>query len=793
MQDTDSERRLTAILIADVTGYSRLMRADELGTRRRLKAQLEEVISPRVAARRGRIVNAVGDSLLVEFPSIVEGLECAVDIQRNLAQRNLNTPPDERLYWRIGINFGDVVVDEDEIYGNGVNLAARLEILAEPGGICVSEAVFSEVKNKLKVGFESLGEQRLKNIADPVHVYRLKIGQESSSSSAGASWADAPQTILDIPSVAVLPFANLTANQTNEHLANGLTEDLITYLSMSPEFFVIARTSSFSFDERPHDLETVGRQLGVRYLVLGSLQQDQNRFRVSVQLIEATTNVQLWAGKYDRENAELMEVRDEITHSIAATLMTSAGQIAKAELKRQSKKSPEVFDAYDHYLKAREYFHQSILPPWEAGRTASDLATQELLKAIEMSDPLYGSSYAALGWQHAIDFEWNYGGDQEMSAKLAFENAKTAVRNAPDDHMAHWIMGWAYLFTQRNHVRAMSHYNRARELNVGDSRLLAEMAQLLIFSGEYEQAIAQLELAIQLNPFREQWYDEFLAWAHEENGQPGMAIEILSKLDELEGIWSHAVLARAYAQTGQMDRFQDRIEILDELTQIQMNERFTLPFWEKWVRQKCPYKDDARAERIVTIVKIALERTGAAGRLLRKLAAIMYADVAGYSRLTGEDEEGTHRRLSEYLDFITGAIEQNQGKVVHYAGDAVLADFGTVTDAVTCATSIQSELSNRNQDLSSERKVQFRIGVNLGEVIVDRNDIYGDGVNVAARLESLAEPGGICISEAVRSSVGTKLGLEYEFMGERELKNIAGPVRAYKIVMGPGGKSQIPH
>lgn len=793
MQTTDCERRLTAILVADVTDYSRLMRADESGTRRRMKSQLDEVIGPRVAARRGHIVNRVGDSLLIEFPSIVEGLECAVDIQRNLAQRNLGTPKDQRLYWRIGVNFGDVVVDEDEIYGDGVNIAARLETLAEPGGICVSEAVFTEVRNKLKVPFESLGPQRLKNISDPIHVYRLKTGQESSNRPVGSSWASAPRTILERPSVAVLPFANLTSEKRNEYLANGLTEDLITFLSMSPEFFVIDRTSSFLFDERPQDLATVGEQLGVRYLVLGSLQQDQNRFRVTVQLIEATSNIQLWAGKYDRADADLIEVRDEITQSIAATLMTTSGQIAKAELKRQSKKSPEAFNAYDHYLKAREYHHQSILPPWDAGKSASEAAKAELLKSIEMSDSPYLSSYAALAWQHGIDFEWGYSSDQEMTGELAFENAKTAIRNAPDDHMGHWIMGWAYLFVKKDHVRAMYHYKRARELNVGDSRLLAEMAQLLIFSGEYEQAIAQLEQAIQLNPFHEQWYDEFLAWAHEENGDPGLAISILSKLDELEGIWSHAVLARAYAQTGQIDRFKNQIGILDEMTQVQVNEKFSMPFWKRWVDEKCPYQDPARENRVITVMEEAFEKIGVTDRLPRKLAAVLYADVAGYSRLTGEDEDGTHRRLSEYLDLITETIGLHQGKVIHYAGDAVLADFGTVTDALACAMSIQSELADRNQDLPAERKVQFRIGVNLGEVIVDRDDIYGDGVNVAARLEDLAEPGGICVSEAVRGAVGRKLKLSYEFLGEREVKNIAELVRAYKVTLDEGGAKRTIH
>ena len=302
-----------------------------------------------------------------------------------------------------------------------------------------------------------------------------------------------------------------------------------------------------------------------------------------------------------------------------------------------------------------------------------------------------------------------------------------------------------------------------------------------IFSGEYEQAIAQIEQAIALNPFREQWYDEFLAWAYEESGEPERAIKILAKFGELEGIWSHAVLARAYAETGQIARFKEQLGIMDELAQVQFNERFSLAFWKDWVRQYSPYRDESRAERVITIVREAFERIGVGDRLPRKLAAILYADVAGYSRLTGEDEEGTHRRLSDYLDSISNSIEQHQGKVVHYAGDAVLADFGTVADAVTCATSIQTDLGVRNKNLPDDRKVQFRIGINLGDVIVDRDDIYGDGVNVAARLEGLAEPGGICASRSVFEQIKNRLDLDHVDLGEQAGKNIAEPVHAYRI------------
>ena len=602
------KRRLATILIADVSDYSRLMGIDEAETHRVMKIHREEVIDKAISAHQGHIVHTAGDGLLSEFPSVVGAVQCAIDIQRILSEQNTNIPEDRRLRWRIGINFGDVIAEADDIYGDSVNIAARLEALAEPGGICITGRVFSEVRNKVDVGFESLGEQWLKNIAEPIHVYRSSIELDSSQPSTGVMGTQSPQVILDRPSIAVLLFANLTPNRDNQYLVDGLTEDLITDLSMSPEFFVIARNSSFAFKDGQQDLSKVASQLGVRYVVVGSLQQDDRGFRVSAQLIEAKTGIQLWAGRYNRENAELFEVRDEITHSIAATLMTTSGEIAKAELRRQARKPPESFNVYDHYLKARDYFHRSILPPWKVGKEWSDLAKAEFLKAIGMSDPPYWPLYAGLAWQHAIDFDWSYSDDPEESARLAFENASIAVRHAPENHLAQWIMGWSYLFAERDYGRAMYHYEKGRELNVGDSRLLAEMAQPLIYTGQFERAIGHLKQAIRLNPLHEQWYDEFLAWAYEENGQPENAIEVLTKFSELEGIWSHSVLARAYAQTGRMDRFREQIVIIDKMTREQLGEKFSLEFCKKWIRQKDPYKDDARSDRIIKIMEEALNQ-----------------------------------------------------------------------------------------------------------------------------------------------------------------------------------------
>jgi len=610
MVTQDSKRRLTAILVADVSDYSRLMGINELKTHRQLRIHRKDVIDVAIEKHEGVIVHTAGDGILVQFFSVVGAVECAIEIQQTLKDKNSQIPEQEQLNWRIGVNFGDVIIEDDDIYGDGVNIAARLEKLSEPGGLCVSDVVYREVKNRLSVSFRSIGEQWLKNISEPVHAYQLITEPDLTLPSNRNHLEHMPQIILDRPSIAVLLFANLTQRSDNQYLVEGLTEDLITDLSMSPEFFVIARPSSFAFKEGQQDLSRVGRQLGVRYVVTGSLQQDERGFRVTAQLIEAETGVQLWVGRYDRKNAELFEVRDEIVHSIAATLMTTAGPIAKAELKRQSTKPPKNFNIYDRYLKAREYFHRSLQPPWKLGKQAHEKAKSEFIEAIRMSKPPYWPLYAGLAWQYAIEFDFFYSTDPNKSAQLAFENAAIAVKNAPDNHLAHWIMGWCYLYVKHDHNRAMFHYKKARELNVGDSRLLAEMAQPLLYTGQCEQAITLLRQAIRINPFHEQWYDEFLAWAYEESGQPGMAVEILTQFSELEGIWIYLVLARAYALLGDMGAFQSQIRIIDELAREQMNQPFSMDFVKEWVREREPYEDEARSKRIIDIMSMALKKVG---------------------------------------------------------------------------------------------------------------------------------------------------------------------------------------
>ena len=305
-----SVRRLTAILAADVAGYSRLMGTDEEGTHERLKAHLQELVNPKIAEHRGRIVKNTGDGFLAEFPSVVDAVRCAVEIQRGMAERNAETPEDKRIAFRIGVNLGDVIAEAGDIFGDGVNVAARLEALAEPGGICVSRVVRDQVRDRLDLGFEDLGEQQVKNIARPVRVYRVSdIGGGHQIPSAPAM----PTLPLpDKPSVAVLPFANMAHDPDQEFFADGIAEDIITALSRYPSLFVIARNSCFTYKGRAVDVKVVGRELGVRYVLEGSLRKAANRIRVTAQLVEAETGKHVWAERYDRDLADIFAVQDGV-------------------------------------------------------------------------------------------------------------------------------------------------------------------------------------------------------------------------------------------------------------------------------------------------------------------------------------------------------------------------------------------------------------------------------------------------------------------------------------------------
>jgi adenylate cyclase len=341
-------RRLAAILAADVAGYSRLMGADEEGTHHRLRAHFAQLVEPKISEHKGRTVKNTGDGLLAEFASVVDAVRCAAEIQRAMIDCEAGLPEDRRIRFRIGINLGDVIAEDNDIFGDGVNVAARLEALAEPGGICISRTVRDQIRDKLPYSFEDLGEQSVKNIARPVRVYRFGVGAPTGPSTEPPHAAvKASLPLPDKPSVAVLPFANMSSDPEQEFFADGISEDVITALSRYPSLFVISRNSSFTYKGRSVDVKQIGRELGVRYVLEGSLRKSGNRIRVTAQLVEAETGRHVWAERYDRELADIFAVQDEITEAVTIAVAPS---IREAELQRAMRKPPTLGRRRSHSL-----------------------------------------------------------------------------------------------------------------------------------------------------------------------------------------------------------------------------------------------------------------------------------------------------------------------------------------------------------------------------------------------------------------------------------------------------------
>jgi adenylate cyclase len=479
-------RRLTAILAADVAGYSRLIGADEGGTLQALKAIRAELIDPKVAAHNGRLVKTTGDGLLVEFGSVVDALRCASEVQARMAERNATVPTDKRIDFRIGINVGDIVVEDGDIFGDRVNVAARLEGLAEPGGICVSARVQEDAAGKLDLGFEDMGEQALKNIARPLRVYRVRADR------AGEAMVPAQLSLAlpDKPSIAVLPFANMSADPEQEFLADGIAEDIITSLSRYPSLFVIARNSCFTYKGRAVDVKQVGRELGVRYVLEGSLRKSANRIRVTAQLVEAETGKHLWAERYDRDLGDIFAVQDEITEAVTIAVTPA---IRNAELQRAVRKPTGNLDAWAAYQ--RGLWHCFKLTPED-----NILAQGFFQQAIDV-DPTFAGGYRGLAMayvQAVADFRARTPIEAYSSAESL---ARRAIEFDPADAEAHSTLAGVKLYSRGDYESALAETQLALALSPNLASAHGTLAQTLIFSGQPEEGLVALERSIRLDPY----------------------------------------------------------------------------------------------------------------------------------------------------------------------------------------------------------------------------------------------------------------------------------------------------
>jgi adenylate cyclase len=485
MAEARVQRRLAAILAADVAGYSRLMGADEEGTLAALKELRRELADPKIKEHRGRIVKTTGDGLLVEFASVVDAVRCAVEVQQEMAERNVGVPEEQRIQFRIGINLGDIIKDGRDIYGDGVNVAARLEALAEPGGICVNRVVRDQVRDKLDFAFEDAGEQRVKNIARPLRVYHVRPGQLADEEMSAAQ---PPLALPDKPSLAVLPFTNMSGDPEQEFVSDGIAEDVISALSHYPSLFVIARNSTFTYKGRAVDVKQVGRELGVRYVLEGGVRKAGNRIRVTAQLIEAETGNHVWANRYDRDLADIFAVQDEITHALT-TALTPA--IADAELRRAIRKPPESLDAWAAYQ--RGLWHLS-----KANSEDDTIAQNFFRQAIDL-DPTFAPGYSALALaqlQAAAIY-------QKLSLAEAQSSAEALARRAVSldgaDAEARSCLGWA-LQARGELDGALVEIERALAMSPNLAVAHWQRGATLIFSGQPMKGLDALETCIRLDP-----------------------------------------------------------------------------------------------------------------------------------------------------------------------------------------------------------------------------------------------------------------------------------------------------
>jgi adenylate cyclase len=483
------ERRLAAILAADVAGYSRLMGLDEEGTLAALKDHRRAVVDPKIAEHRGRIVKTTGDGMLVEFASIVDGVRCAVDVQRQMAERNAQIPPEQRIEFRIGLNVGDIIIDDKDIYGDGVNIAARLEALAEPGGICVSRIVRDEVRDKLHFSFEDMGEHQVKNIARPVPIHRVRFDKPANEAIAAAlTTSRSARPRRQKPSIAVLPFANMSGDAEQAYFSEGITEDIITNLSHYHSFFVISRSTSFTYKGSGVDVGKVGRELGVRYVLEGSVRRAANRVRISAQLIEAATGHHLWADRYDRELADVFALQDEIARNIAAAI--EPGIIA-AEIQQARHKEPGQLDAWDRTVRAR----------WHICRfTREHLAeARRLVTEALLLEPENSMAYAFLAFARHFEAQFGWGDGPIESHNRFGEAARKAVAADDSNPTAHTALAIFELFSGR-HEEARRGLRRALKLNPNSDFARGYLGVSYAFGGDYDAALRHLEEAIRFSP-----------------------------------------------------------------------------------------------------------------------------------------------------------------------------------------------------------------------------------------------------------------------------------------------------
>ncbi len=576
------QRRLAAILAADVAGYSRLMAADESGTLARFNALRSELLDPKIAQFKGRLVGSAGDSLLVEFGSAVDAVQCAVEAQERIAARNADIPEDRRIVFRMGINLGDVIAEGATIHGDGVNVAARLERLAEPGGVVVSRAVHEQVKGRLACGFDDLGDLALHNIAEPVRAFRL---HPSGSAPATTKPEDARRQ-----SIAVLCFDNMSSVPEHDYICQSISENLITDLSRFRDLFVVARNSSFAYRGRSMPSQQIHRELQVDYVLEGSVQRLGDRLRITAQLIEAATGRHIWAERYDRSVDDLFAVMDEVTQMIVGTLATTHGGRLRKEAGRRSliagASSVRVFN---HFLQGMEDLNR-----FTRESVARSLAHFEAATRI---DPSYAKAHAKTTWAHLVEIQFGWSRDPGLSAAKAREAAEAALRCDDAEAWAYWALaGCAELNGRRD--LTLIHMNRALELNPNDADILADMGFFYSYAGRADEGLAFALKAMRINPHHPEYYKSQLGQIYCDARQYAEAIKSFEAVRTLDTPLIQIYVAVSHAALGHAEAAKKAVVRL-----LEMEPTSTVAYWT--TPAAAPYQNDADRLHLAQYLTIA--------------------------------------------------------------------------------------------------------------------------------------------------------------------------------------------
>jgi adenylate cyclase len=546
------QRRLAAIVAADVVGYSRLMGRDESGTLTTLKALRQEVVDPPIAAHGGRIVKTTGDGLLLEFPSVVDAVRCVMEVQTAMAERGAAVPEGRRLSFRIGINIGDIIIDGEDIFGDGVNVAARLQEIAEPGGMAISSRVHEDVRDRLDLVFGDAGALALKNISRPVHVWRWSPG-------ATVPTTGPPLALPDKPSIAVLPFQNMSGDPEQDYFADGMVEEITTALSHIRWLFVIARNSSFTYKGGATDIKQVGRELGVRYVLEGSVRKGGDRLRITAQLIDATNGSHLWADRFDGTLEHVFELQDTVATSVAGVIEPA---LQGAEMQRSARRPTADLTAYDLYLRAA-----AALMHWDKPGL---LRALDLLGQALERDPLYGSALSSVATCYMQSHLNGWSEDQEQDRSQGLDYARRALRAAVDDPRVLGDVAYVLGYFERDINPAIDFIDRSLELNPSSAIGWTRSGWLRLWNGQHELAIKHFETSSRLNPRRRHPALFGIAASHffARRLEEAAAMFLLSVEQSPNWAPGHRFLASCYAHMGRLDEAHDIINTLGKITPV---------------------------------------------------------------------------------------------------------------------------------------------------------------------------------------------------------------------------------